>query len=319
MAAKAWSAQPKALDEIFFQNEAVSLRLLINRRSRTMRVIDFRAGATTAKKLFVQSLAQREGVEKVYTLVERDEVQTWVKLGFAKEGNIPGFYKRSDAFVLGCTVPRPGEMKAVEHRSREDVPLESEMRLVAADPTGAAPPLSASQDRMERTIVAGKRGLRDLEGKPVPAKIIPIGETDARRAVAAAARSGRALSEFEPFGRDVERHYFQASVRGGFELVLSIESQTCFSNAFLEFASGPRNDAEKIGTAAAIRALCDKLVGDGIVSCFSLARSDDVALATAFLHSGFRRTGLLLDHLPTDQGRKDAILWSRKLSNPADE
>jgi hypothetical protein len=113
MAAKAWGIQQKPVEEVFFQNEAVSLCLLVNRRARTMRVIDFRAGPTNAKRLFVLSLAQREGVDKVYTLVERDEVATWVKLGFAKEGNIPGFYKRSDAFLLGCTVPRtPAGLRA---------------------------------------------------------------------------------------------------------------------------------------------------------------------------------------------------------------
>jgi hypothetical protein len=42
-------------------------------------------------------------------------------------------------------------------------------------------------------------------------------------------------------------------------------------------------------------------------------------MATAFLHNGFRRTGLLLDHLVVGSERKDAILWSRKLANPSDE
>src|SRR6516164_3263094 len=120
MAAKAWGSQQKAVDEVFFQNEAVSLCLLINRRARTMRVIDFRAGPTPAKRLFVVSLAQREGVDKVYTLVERDEVATWVKLGFAKEGNIPGFYKRSDAFLLGCSVNA-----ALAKEPPREVPMQS--------------------------------------------------------------------------------------------------------------------------------------------------------------------------------------------------
>jgi hypothetical protein len=55
------------------------------------------------------------------------------------------------------------------------------------------------------------------------------------------------------------------------------------------------------------------------VSCFSLAPSDDVALATVFVQNGFRRTGLLLDHMLLGGARKDAIVWSRKLSNPSDE
>src|SRR4029077_8217860 len=109
MAAKAWGgAQQKSVEEVFFQNDSVSLCLMIHRRAKTMRVIDFRAGPSNAKRMFVLSLAQREGVEKVYTLVERDEGSTWIKLGFAREGNITGLYKRSAEFSLGCIEARAG-------------------------------------------------------------------------------------------------------------------------------------------------------------------------------------------------------------------
>ena len=174
MAAKAWGSQQKAVEEVFFQNEAVSLCLLINRRARTMRVIDFRAGPTSAKRLFVLTLAQREGVEKVYTLVERDEVATWVKLGFAKEGNIPGFYKRSDAFLLGCTVPPPGRAKALERAPIDDVPSQSEIRLTVAEPAGPAP-MTAAQETMEKTILTAKKGLKDFD------KSAPAGQGGHRR------------------------------------------------------------------------------------------------------------------------------------------
>ena len=50
--------------------------VLLNRRVKTMRVIDFRAGPSYAKRLFVLKLAKKEGIEKVYTLIERDEVST---------------------------------------------------------------------------------------------------------------------------------------------------------------------------------------------------------------------------------------------------
>jgi hypothetical protein len=288
-----------------------------------MRVIDFRAGPTSAKRLFVLSLAQREGVEKAYTLVERDEVATWVKLGFAKEGNIPGFYKRSDAFLLGCSVPRPGRAKALQlppvRDDDEDVPSQSEVRLAVAEPSGPAP-MTAAQELMERTIVTAKKHLKDFPEKSVPsAKVALVGEPEARKAVAHALKAGRALTAFEPFGRDAERRYFLATARGGFELYASTESQACFGNAFLELLQSPRNDAEKLATTGALKAFCDKLLAEGVVSCFSLAPSDDLALATAFLHNGFRRTGLLVDHLMVGGERKDAILWARKLANPSDE
>jgi len=317
MAAKVWGTQQRAVEEIFFQNEAVSLCLLVNRRARTMRVIDFRAGPTHAKRLFVLSLAQREGMSKVYTLVERDEVQTWMKLGFAKEGNIPAFYKRSDAFLLGCSAtPTQGTRKPAPPVEPEEIPIQSEMRLAVAS---GSVPLSAAQERMERTIAAAKRGLKDGADTLPHAKIAPAGDAPVRKAISAALRSGRALTGFEPFGRDVERRHFMVTLRGGFELYASIESQECFSNAFLEVLQSPRTEAEKLGTAGAVRALCEMLLAEGVVSCFSLAPSDDVTLATTYLQNGFRRTGLLHEHLMVRGERKDAIVWSRKLANPADE
>ena len=43
-------------------------------------------------------------------------------------------------------------------------------------------------------------------GKAVPpAKVAQVSETEARKAVATALKNGRALSAFEPFGRDAER------------------------------------------------------------------------------------------------------------------
>jgi hypothetical protein len=319
MAAKAWGTQQKAVEEVFFQNEAVSLCLLINRRARTMRVVDFRAGPTNAKRLFVLALAQREGVEKVYTLVERDECATWVKLGFAKEGNIPGFYKRSDAFLLGCIVPPPGRAKALERSVPEEVPSQSEIRLTVAEPATGPAPMTPAQERMERTILTAKKHLKDFDKAIPTAKVALIAEADARKAVSAAMRAGRALTAFEPFGRDAQRRYFVATARGGFELHASTESQACFGNAYLELLQSPKTEAEKLATIGALKAFCDKLLGEGVVSCFSLAPSDDLAMATAFLHNGFRRTGLLLEHLVVGNQRKDAILWSRKLANPSDE
>ena len=328
MTAKAWGQQQhKSADEVFFQNEAVSLCLLMHRRAKTMRVIDFRAGPTSSKRMFVLSLAQREGVEKVYTLVERDEVQTWVKLGFAKEGNIPGFYKRSDAFLLGCNVRTAAEPTRA---------AQSEMRLAIRPPVAndeldlgpregddeddAPPQDTRAHDFAERTIVHGKKRAKELAGKPLPtAKVVEIRESDVKKPLAAALKAGRAMTAFEPFGRDVQRRYFTITAKGGYELCLSMETQACFGNAFLEMLTAPGTDAERLAVVSALRAMCEKLVAEGAVSCFAFAPSDDVGLAAAFSYNGFRRTGLLQNHLVIGAERKDAILWSKKLANPADE
>src|SRR5438105_32462 len=64
MAATNWTTTPTTgVDELLFQNDTVSLCLLVNRRHKTLRVIDFRAGPTVAKRNFVIAAAKREGVE----------------------------------------------------------------------------------------------------------------------------------------------------------------------------------------------------------------------------------------------------------------
>jgi hypothetical protein len=338
MAVKSWGSQrgsQSAVEEIFFQNDDVSLCLLLNRRAKTMRVVDFRAGPSNAKRLFVMSLAQREGAEKVFTLVERDEVATWIKLGFAKEGNIPGFYKRSDAFMLGALAKSPRDVGALPAFSevRMRVPVGagafgsfnnaslSNDDVDHAEPRERDEPVATpAHDRMERTIVHAKKHAKELAGTPMPlAKIGLLRDVDAQKAVEKAAKGGRALTAFEPFGRDVQRSFFMVTARGGFELVASTEQQSCFGNAFLELLTAPRDDAERLATMSALRVICDKLLASGVVSCFALAPSDDVRMATAFVSNGFRRTGLLQSHIVVGGERKDAIIWSRKLANPADE
>ena len=324
MAAKAWggTAQQKPVEEVFFQNDSVSLCMMLHRRAKTMRVIDFRAGPTQAKRMFVMSMAQREAVEKVFTLVERDEVGTWLKLGFAREGNIPGFYKHSDAFMLGCSV---SDADSRESARQSDRMQSGEMRIAALtdndDEIAEEAPLdNRAQELAERTIVNAKKRAKDMAGKPLPiARITEAKEAEVRKAVANALKAGRALTAFEPFGRDVERRYYTVTARGGYELTMSTESQACFGNAFLELLTAPKTDADRLCAISAIKAICDRMLAEEIVSCFSLAPSDDLGLATAFVHNGFRRTGLLQNHLQVGNDRKDAIIWSRKLANPIED
>jgi len=312
--------------EIQFSNNEVSLCLLLQRRARTMRVIDFRAGVTPRKRATVLKLAREQGVEKVYTLVERDEVSTWTKLGFVKEANIPCFYKRSDAYLLGCST---------------DAPLESGTRIAAARPmvaNGATPPslagmnepeddeddepedaaTLAAQARAEKTIVQARKHAKNATDVAMPKiTLAQAKEPVAKKTVDKLAKAGLALTTFESFGRDAIRRYFTLAARGNFELLASVETQPCFGNAFLELLRAPKGDTERLHYVGAVRAMCTQLTDEGVVSCFALTPSDDIELAAAYVANGFRRTGVLQKHLLVGRTRKDAILWSRKLANPA--
>jgi hypothetical protein len=309
MAAKNMSAVPSSgVEELLFQNDTVSLCLLVNRRHRSLRIIDFRAGPTLAKRNFVLAAAKREGVEKVYTLVERDEVTTWTRLGFTREGSIPSFYKRSDAWILGAVVSQVGPAQVDPSLGADDDDDD--------DGPEAAPSPSASL--AERTIARARRLLK-AESAALPRVTVSIArEADARKALTAAQRQGRALTGFEAFGRDVARTWYAITTRGGFTLHASWESQPCFGNSFLELLTGPRTDAERLATTAAVGAVCERLAGEGIVSTFCLAPADDEALAAVFLANGFRRSGVLARHLLLKGERRDAIVWSKKLSSGAE-
>jgi hypothetical protein len=327
----------KSVEETFFQNEQVSVCLLVHRRARTVRVVDFRAGPSLAKRQLVLSFAEREGLEKVYTLVERDEVATWVKLGFTREGNVPGFYKRSDAFFVGCVAPSSRGSAALRE------PRQSEVRLAVARPprepeesldlTEEEPRVeSPAHQRMERTLVLAKKHAKALAAETAAGrrssgavKLAPLSEADARKKVAAALKAGTALTGFEPFGRDVARTHYALAGRaaGSAEVVASVETQSCFGSALLELLTGPVTEKERDTTIVALRTLLAKLVADDMGTVFAFVPSDDVLLATAYVANGFRRTGLLEEHLvargpgAAKAGRKDAILFTRKLG-PSD-
>jgi hypothetical protein len=303
MAAKNFATASSGVDELLFHNDTVSLCLLVNRRHQTLRVIDFRAGPNVAKRDFVIAAAKREGVEKVFTLVERDEVSTWTRLGFQREGSIHAFYKRSDAWVLGVVVSQAGvARRPPEPREDDEDDLDDE---------GDAP-ASPAASLAERTIGRARRQLEGAAAGLPAVKLATAREADLKRAQAAAQRSGRALTGFEPFGRDVERGAFLVTARGGFELVVSWESQACFGNSFLEILSSPRTEPERVATTAGMKAACERLAEGGIVSMFCLAPADDTALASVYLGAGFRRSAVLAQHLRVGGERKDAIVWSRK-------
>lgn len=294
-AAAAKGPKKKAIvEELYFRSDSAYLCLLVNRRARFIRVIDFRAGALPAKRLYIQSVATQENVEKVITLVEKDEVSSWTRVGFVREGTIPGFYKRSDGHLCGCVI---------------------------GDKTAS---IEVSEDSMkiaERTINAAKRFAKDIPEKVKGASVRPATEKEALAARDAAWRKGPAFGSFDMFGRDAERIYYDASVRRSKTNYVSAEYQDCFGHAFVEVLRLPTTESETLAAAAGLQAVGDDLEERGIVAAFAFAPNDHVEISTAFLAAGYRKTGLLAQGIldPDGNGRKDAILWTRKCANALDD
>jgi hypothetical protein len=286
-------------EQILFENSKVSLCLLLNRHSGMLRIFDFRAGADPTKRGYVLSIAQREGVERVFTVVERDEVAVWVRLGFQREGTIPGFFKRSDAYVLGASVPA----------------------ALAADTLGRSLDRESGAEALaEKTHAEGKRLAREMGAPSARAvRLQPAPEASVKKAIAAAVRSGKALTRFEAFGRDVARAEYQFTARGGFSLITSVERQPSFDNSFIELLVAPRTERDAALTHAALHQLCQRLGREGTVACFGVSPIDDPLLASIWIANGFRRTGTLSEHLLLGGRRCGAFLWTQKLGVPRDD
>jgi len=274
------------VEELYFRSDSAYLCLLLNRRTRFIRVIDFRAGALPAKRLYIQSVATQENVEKVITLVEKDEVSSWTRVGFVREGTIPGFYKRSDGYLCGCVI---------------------------GDKTASIEVSDASSKLTERTINAAKKAAKDIPEKIKGASVRAATEKDALAARDAAWKKNPAFGSFDMFGRDAQRIYFDVSLRRSKTNYISAEFQDCFGHALIEVLRLPTSESETQAVIAGLRTLGETLQERGIVSMFAFAPNDDAEISTAFVAAGYRKTGLLAQAiLDAEGGRKDAILWSYK-------
>lgn len=283
--------QPPIVEELHFRSDNAFLCLLLNRRTKQIRVIDFRAGALPAKRLFIQSVAQREGVEKVLILVEKDEVSSWTRVGFVREGTVPGFYKRSDGHLVGCVI---------------------------GNRTASIEVSDSVQKTVERTVNAARKKAKELADpvKGVTVKFVEEEEVLPSRDTVWS-KGERPLGSFDSFGRDAARIYVSANPKKGKTNFLSAEFQDCFGHSLIEILRAPKDEAEVLTVIAGLQALNENLKDREIVSAFAFAPFDSVELATAFVAAGYRKTGLLAKGVLCDGERTDAILWTRKLADPS--
>lgn len=276
----------------------VSLCLILNRRTKAMRVIDFRAGSQPNKFDLIRDAAVKHGMDRAFTVVEREESTTWARMGFVKEGTIPGFYKRSDAYILGLDVEEASEAR-------------SGTRIKIAPSSG-----TSAEDRAERAYQASRKFLKGAPTALPKVNLALARDQDIDKAFSNADKTGRSLTGMETFGRDVQRDLYLCTARGGFSLLVGVEAQPCFDNAFIEALCAPRGDKETWLTAAALRKICAQLVSEGIVSAFALSPSESIELSAAYLQAGFKRTGLLRNHLRVGGQKADAVVWSLRLAEP---
>jgi hypothetical protein len=274
----------EAVRQIMLRSEHVFMCLLRNKTHNHIRVIDFRTGNFPVKKVFINSVVQEEAAHKVFTLIERDEVSGWQRLGFQKEGTIPGFYKRSDAYV---------------------------MSKVFGDDE-----VSATTNYDEKLVIQNAKKIgKDLTESKLPTCRIRVVDLEGATSIRLEAPETRLrLTQFDPFGRHGDRLLLHAATRrGGHENVLGAEYQDCFGNAHFELLFSPKTQGELAVAYAGLQQMLTVLADRGVVSVFAFARVDQELLNGMYAAAGFRRTGLLSHQSRHEDGYVDELLWSRKL------
>lgn len=282
--------------ELHVNRGEISLCFLFDRAERRMRIIDFRAGPQPGKLELVQEIAETHGIERAFAVVERDETTTWTRLGFEREATIPGFYKRSDGYVLGL-------------RFESRPPFESGTRIRIRSEGGV--------QTYDAVVRAAQKLVRARKPEAMTkVRIGPARDKDVERALEHAERSERSLSRLSPFGRQSERRSILCTARGGFSLLVSVEIEPCFDSIFLDPLVAPRGEKETFMTASALEQICAELRAEGVVSAFSISPMRSPELAAALITAGFRSTGVLSGHFLASGDREDGGVWSRKLSDP---
>jgi hypothetical protein len=288
----AQGANKPLIEEIHHRDSQVYICLVVNRRHRSARIVDFLAGNFPQKQAAIQTICVREGIERVYTLVEREESTGWAKTGYAREGSIPGYYKRSDAHVMGHLVHSPPR-------------VDEEGNLLAPVADAARAEKLVNQAKKQKDSLAALRGAKS--------EILDERQLDALR-LAFKGRKGAPPALDDRFGRTGNRvHMVARDARKGTEQFVAAEVQDCFGNAYVQLGATPTAEPDARLLVTLLQSLSDELKGREVASAFTYGPVQDTLLGATLLSAGFKKTGLLAKHLLVAGKRSDAVLWTKKL------
>lgn len=303
------------LSERMVRNDDIFCSLLFDQGNRTLRVVDFRGGNFQSKHAYLERVLMSEGMRKVFTLIERDDMTGWQRVGYQREGSIPGYYKRSDAYIMSRIYDEDFDPKVEQG---EDLPankvLLADIRNLAKEiGEQKGPPLRmgiSTEAEAAEVIQAEMKRLAD-KAKSKKAK---SAKGKVQQDAVTAFDLTWAPPIFPQFSREVEHYYFVVQNKRTKQAnAIGAEYQDCFGNAKVELFFTPQNRADQCLARDGISAAIDILLEIGAVSIFALGRVDDLAQNAILAAAGFKNSGWLTRQILTPDKPVDQILWTRKL------
>jgi hypothetical protein len=283
----------------------------LDRANRTLRVVDFRGGNFQSKHNYLEQVLIAEGMRKIFTLIERDDMNGWQRVGYLREGSIPGYYKRSDAYIMSRSYDMDSDDKSPPQNgeSAKTTKLLNDIKTLGKDIADQkSPSIQLIQATEEEAIKAIEKETTRLNAKAKKQK------KKKKPEIAAVSKLSESPPIFPQFSREVEHFYFIAQNRRTKQAnVVGAEYQDCFGNAKIQLYFYPDSKPDQNIAKEALRLSIDALEALGAVSLFAIERADNEVLNAIYASIGFRNTGWMNHQLLTKNGPVDSILWTRKL------
>lgn len=301
------------LSERMVRNEDIFCSLLFDHGNRTIRVVDFRGGNFQTKHSYLERVLLADGMRKIFTLIERDDMTGWHRVGYLREGTIPGYYKRSDAYIMSRIYDEDWDGAA----ESEDLP---ERKAFIADVKNLGKDLAELKGSGLKTeLVAEEEVVGILKAEA--ARMTEKAKKSAKgKKTKGAARTKVIVPPiedpiFQQFSRETDIHYFLCQNRRTKQAnLIGAEYQDCFGNAKVDLFFSPNTKSELSIARHGLMTFIDWLGEIGAVAIFALVRADDLEHNALYHSAGFRNTGWLHRQMLTKSGPVDKILWTRKLT-----
>lgn len=272
---------PRALDEYICRraDRKLNVSLLVAPHHRHMRIVDYRLGQYKLKCTLFDEMAARENIKKIFTLVEKQDSNSWRTVGFSKEAVIPSYFRNADAYIMSRVYDNEGRpitggiAKLVHEKQVEFGPPE---------------PISKKPSGIKETFIDDPETINQIMHLPEVSAL------------------------YHPFGKGIKFPHFILEVRQGQRrLWVGAETNDAFGHAKLDILTPPSNVRERRILAWMVQRMLEELAETSDVACvFAITLVDDVSCGQVLIDAGFKESGQLTRHLQTEDGRLcDALMW----------
>ncbi len=267
------------VEEYVCQRGDVNVYMIVSRRHMHMRILDYRIGNYQLKRNMLDAFAKRKHLRKVFTLVEKQDSNSWRTVGFSREAVVPAFFRTADAYVMSRAYDEHGE------------PLTGGLSKISTEYTIKPPRNVRKPSGLKVEVVQDHEKIFD--------KVYNDGATQF----------------YCPFGKGLKGPEIavQAKVGRSAKWVVA-EINDSFGHAKLDFLHTASNVKELGMLVHGAEALVNTLEELEVANIFGMSPVDEEMTAEAFGAAGFRNTGQLTRHV-THEGADpiDVHVWHRRI------